>query len=203
MAFQDVVEQLKDIDLSDIDWSRAGIWPLPVKVIICIFLMILILVAVNVLVIDDLRKEKERVVAKEQELRSAFEIRAHQAANLDAYRAQMKDMQVSFGALISQLPSDTEVPDLLEDIDEKGADSGLKINSIGLQKERAAEFYVELPISINVTGTYHDLGSFVSGIAGMPRIVTLHDYVLKRSKQSGLLDMQILAKTYRYKDQGK
>jgi type IV pilus assembly protein PilO len=113
----------------------------------------------------------------------------------------MKEMEESFGALVAQLPSDTEVPGLLEDIDEKGAESGLTINSISLQPEKTAEFYVELPISVKVSGSYHDLGNFVSGIAGMPRIVTLHDYTIAKAKSGGLLDMVITAKTYRYKGQ--
>ncbi len=99
------------------------------------------------------------------------------------------------------MPSDTEVPGLLEDIDEEGSESGLNIMSIKLLPENLAEFYVELPINIEVQGGYHDLGQFVSGVAGMPRIVTLHDYEIGQHKDGRLL-MQITAKTYRYKGQG-
>jgi len=104
--------------------------------------------------------------------------------------------------LVSQLPSDTEVPGLLEDIEEKGEASGLNLNGQTFLDERAAEFYVELPIEIKVQGGYHDLGSFVSAIAGMPRIVTLHDFTIVQSKAGRGLDMTILAKTYRYRAQG-
>ena len=138
-------------------------------------------------------------VSKEADLKRSFESKSFQAANLDAYREQMKEMEKSFGALVSQLPSDTEVPGLLEDIDEKGSDSGLMINRIELQNETVAEFYVELPINIEVQGGYHDLGSFVSGIAGMPRIVTLHDYEI--TDKDGQLLMTIADKTYRYKSE--
>jgi type IV pilus assembly protein PilO len=135
----------------------------------------------------------------EGELRTQFEAKAFQVANLDALRDQLKEMEEQFGALLGQLPKDTEVPGLLEDITEKGVDSGLKFSSIALKGEQTAEFYVELPIDINLTGTYHDLGAFASGVAGLPRIVTLHDFKIAPGGGSGELSMQIVAKTYRYK----
>ena len=114
---------------------------------------------------------------------------------------QMVEMEESFGALISQLPSDTEVPGLLEDITNKGLLNGLEISSIDLQPEVAREFYVELPIAISARGSYHDLGAFISGMAGLPRIVTLHDFTIRADKDGGsALGMSITAKTYRYKD---
>lgn len=201
MAVQDVIDQLNDFDINDIDWTRMGVWPLAGKVVFCVIITIAIIATGYFMVIKDLNVQLESVTNKEQQLRQTFKGKAFQAANLDAYREQMKEMEKSFGALVAQLPSDTEVPGLLEDIDEKGAESGLAISSITLQSEKTAEFYVELPISVKVSGSYHDLGNFVSGIAGMPRIVTLHDYSIKKSNSGGLLDMQITAKTYRYKNQ--
>jgi type IV pilus assembly protein PilO len=113
----------------------------------------------------------------------------------------MVEMEESFGALISQLPSDTEVPGLLEDITNKGLLNGLSISSIDLQPEISREFYVELPIAIVASGSYHDLGAFVSGMAGLPRIVTLHDFTIRASgDNAAALSMNITAKTYRYKD---
>jgi type IV pilus assembly protein PilO len=139
--------------------------------------------------------------AEEIKLKKDFETKAFQAANLEAYRQQMVEMEESFGALVSQLPSDTEVPGLLEDITNKGLLNGLDIASIDLQKEKAKEFYVELPIAINASGSYHDLGAFISGMAGLPRIVTLHDFqITTNKKNANSLDMKIIAKTYRYKD---
>lgn len=202
MALQDMIDQLNDFDINDIDWSRMGVWPLAAKIAVCVALTVAIIAAGYFLFVKDLTAQLDRIVKEEKTLKESFRGRAFQAANLDAYREQMQEMEKSFGALVAQLPSDTEVPGLLEDIDEKGAESGLIINSIDLRPEVAAEFYIELPISINVTGTYHDMGAFVSGVAGMPRIVTLHDYDIKASEESsGLLDMTILAKTYRYKSQ--
>jgi type IV pilus assembly protein PilO len=201
VAVQDFIDQLNDFDINDIDWTRMGVWPLAGKVTFCVLICVAIVAGCYFLVVQDLNQQLDRVSSKESELKQSFKVKAYQAANLDAYRAQMDEMEKSFGALVSQLPSDTEVPGLLEDIDEKGAESGLAIASISLEPESAAEFYVELPISINVSGTYHDLGNFVSGIAGMPRIVTLHDYEISRAESGGLLDMTITAKTYRYKSQ--
>ncbi len=201
MAVADIIEQLQDFDVSEIDWDRIGIWPTPVKVVVCLVVAVAIVLAGYFLIVKDLNKTLETAANKEQTLRSSFERKAFEASNLDAYRVQMEEMEESFGALVAQLPSDTEVPGLLEDIDEKGSDSGLNILSIDLQPENVREFYVELPINIEVQGGYHDLGGFVSGIAGMPRIVTLHDYDISQAATGNILSMQILAKTYRYKTQ--
>ncbi len=203
MALQDVIDQLNDFDINDVDWTRMGVWPPVAKIVTCVLLMVAIVALGYFLFVKDLQLELGKTVSKEETLKSSFSRKAFQAANLQAYRDQMEEMEKSFGALVAQLPSDTEVPGLLEDIDEKGADSGLTIKSIDLQQESTAEFYIELPISINVSGPYHDFGSFVSGVAGMPRIVTLHDYKITKSDANGLLDMTILAKTYRYKSQGE
>ncbi|BFM14186.1 type 4a pilus biogenesis protein PilO [Maricurvus nonylphenolicus] len=201
MALQDFVDQVNDFDINDIDWTRMGVWPIAGKVIFCLLIVLAIITGCYFLFVKDLNTRLQSVESQEQTLRQTFKSKAFQAANLEAYREQMEEMEKSFGALVAQLPSDTEVPGLLEDIDEKGAESGLVINSIELQPEHTAEFYVELPISVKVSGSYHDLGNFVSGIAGMPRIVTLHDYEIDKAKLGGLLDMTITAKTYRYRSQ--
>lgn len=202
MALKDVVDQLNDFDINDIDWTRMGVWPATGKIVLCVILVAAIVAGGYFLFVKDLNIALEKVTGKEQQLRETFRVKAFQAANLDAYREQMKEMEKSFGALVAQLPSDTEVPGLLEDIDERGAESGLTIESITLQGEKRGEFYVELPISIKVRGPYHDFGVFVSGVASMPRIVTLHDYTISKSAADGMLDMTILAKTYRYNSEG-
>jgi type IV pilus assembly protein PilO len=121
-----------------------------------------------------------------------------QAANLDAYRRQREEMKSLFGALLRQLPSDTEVPGLVEDINRMAVDNDLTIESMELQNERQTEFYVELPIDIVVEGDYHKIGAFVSGVANLSRIVTLHDFRLVPQESPQQLKMVILAKTYRY-----
>lgn len=201
MAFSDTLEQLKNFDVNDIDFERIGVWPLPGKIFVCVLLVVVVFALTYYLKVKDLNTQLDRVVAEETNLRQTFETKSFQAANLEEYRAQMIEMEKSFGALLSRLPSDTEVPGLLEDIDARGSESGLDINSIRLESEQQSEYYVELPISIDVEGGYHDLGTFVSGVAGMPRIVTLHNFTIARQQDSGTLTMQIGAKTYRYKSQ--
>jgi type IV pilus assembly protein PilO len=200
VAFQDVLNDLRELDFNDLNAENIGSWPLPVKVIAWVLTFIVLVVAGYFYTISDMRDQLTQVESKERDLKKEFEDKAFKAANLDALRKQMTEMQQSFGALVSQLPTDTEVPGLLEDITNKGVESGLEIKSIKLQPEQTKEFYVELPISIEVTGTYHDFGTFVSGIAGLPRIVTLHDFKINSDpKTQGVLSMSISAKTYRYK----
>lgn len=199
-TFQDAMRDLRELDLSELSLENIGSWPLAVKVIAWLLALAVVLALGYFYNIADLRETLTRGVAKEAELKREFETKAFKAANLDALRKQMVEMEESFGALVSQLPSDTEVPGLLEDITNKGLESSLGIQSIRLQKEVAREFYIELPIAISVTGGYHDFGTFVSGIAGLPRIVTLHDFKIEQTKAAGGLSMSISAKTYRYKD---
>lgn len=199
--FASYVEQLKNLNLSDVEWDKVGVWPAPARVFLFVVAVAVIFAAAYFLMVKEKKEELATAERKEQTLRTQFQQKAHEAANLERYREQMEEMKTSFGALIRQLPSDTEVPGLLEDIDEKGVDSRLAINSITLQPERPSEFYVELPIEVKVSGGYHEFGAFVSGVAGMPRIVTLHDYTIVKDKKTGNLDMTIQAKTYRYKEQ--
>ncbi len=193
-------EQLKDFNLADVDWERVGVWPLPGRILLFVIAIAVIVTAGYFVFVKDMNATLAFEERKELDLRSQFEKKAFEASNLEKYRAQMVEMEESFGALVKQLPSDTEVPGLLEDIDEKGIDSRLTIESITLQAEKTSEFYVELPIEIKVAGGYHEFGAFVSGVAGMPRIVTLHDFAINK-ENSGNLRMTIQAKTYRYKDQ--
>ena len=202
MAFEDSVRSVRDFNISDLDLDNVGSWPAAIKLFIWAALIAAVLVAGYYYHIEGLQAQLAVVEAKEVELKKEFEKKAFQAANLDAYRRQMVEMEESFGALVSQLPSDTEVPGLLEDITNKGLLNGLDIASIDLQKEQAKEFYVELPIKIIASGSYHDLGAFISAMAGLPRIVTLHDFTISaKTAGSNRLNMSIIAKTYRYKDE--
>jgi type IV pilus assembly protein PilO len=142
----------------------------------------------------------ERVQKEEQELRERYENKAYQVANLEVFKSQMVEMEETFGALIRQLPSETEVPGLLEDITNTALGNGLDLQQIQLQGEVQRDFYAELPINIRVVGSYHELASFVSSVAGLPRIVTLHDLKITPVGNDGdLLNMQVLARTYRYR----
>lgn len=191
-------ESLDGFDINDLnDFDNIGKVPMPVKIILWSVTFVACMYAGYHFDIADMQNKQNIAVEKEAELKRQYENKAFQAANLDAYREQMVEMEDSFGALVSQLPSDTEVPGLLEDITNKGVESGLEFQSIDLNPEAVKEFYVELPISISAIGTYHDMGAFVSGVAGLPRIVTLHDFEIK--PEGDALLMTITAKTYRYK----
>ena len=136
---------------------------------------------------------------RSSQLRIEFEQKAFLAANLEEYRAQTVEMEESFEELLLQLPSETEVPGLVDDVTETGEGSGLEFNNIALQREVIREFYIELPMDIDVVGDYHDFGTFVSGVASLDRIVTLHDFTIT-ARADNSLDMDIVARTYRYKD---
>ena len=195
-------EAISEVELDQLDWENPGSWPSVVKVFILFSAFIICLMLGYTFFTKAQVDQLNAVQAKEESLKVEFKQKAFEAANLDALRKQMEEMQQIFGALVSQLPSDTEVPGLLEDITATGVDNGLEFQSIELQAELAQEFYIELPIDIDVTGSYHDLGAFVSGISGLPRIVTLHDFeILPIEDRPGVMAMKILAKTYRYKDE--
>lgn len=192
-----------EIELDQIDWEEPGTWPALVKSGLMILAVLLTALLGYIFVVKAQLDGLNVVDGEELALRAEFQAKAFEAANLAALRDQMAEMNQMFGALVSQLPSDTEVPGLLEDITAIGSSNGLEFNSIELQEEILQEFYIELPIDILVTGTYHDLGSFVSGISGLPRIVTLHDFeMLPVESRPGVMQMSIVAKTYRYKEEG-
>ncbi|MDB4421277.1 type 4a pilus biogenesis protein PilO [Pseudomonadales bacterium] len=192
-----------EIELDQIDWEEPGTWPALVKSGLMILAVLLTALLGYIFVVKAQLDGLNSAEGEELALRAEFQAKAFEAANLAALRDQMAEMNQMFGALVSQLPSDTEVPGLLEDITAIGSSNGLEFNSIELQEEILQEFYIELPIDILVTGTYHDLGSFVSGISGLPRIVTLHDFeMLPVESRPGVMQMSIMAKTYRYKEEG-
>jgi len=227
MSLQESIQKLNEIvanlDDNNIDYNNVGSWPLAGKVAIWVLLFAALLVGSYQLSIKSKLEEYRQAESKEQQLRADFEQKVSDSANLEAYRVQMTEMESAFEALLKQLPQDTEVPGLLDDISNKGEESGLVFNQIDLKPEKKEEFYIELPIEINVVGGYHDFGSFVSGIASLPRIVTLGDFKLEPTRASsannnaadgkkdssdsqgkGELTMTIIAKTYRYrpKDDG-
>ena len=205
MSFADSLEALRKIDVNDLDVNNLGSWPAPVKFITCVILLVAVLGLGYYLYLSDQQLQLDNERAQEDALKQQFSTKAFQAANLEAYKVQMAEMEESFGALLRQLPSDTEVPGLLEDITRTGLGSGLEFSEIKLQPEVAQQFYIELPIKISVVGSYHDLATFVSGVASLPRIVTLHDFEvqpLNEEAGSSRLAMSILAKTYRYNDKG-
>jgi type IV pilus assembly protein PilO len=190
-----------NIDLNELDLNDVGAWPWPVKIITVVIASIVILFLGYW---TDTKKQLKALDASQQEeltLRSTFEAKQHKTANLDAYKEQMVVMKASFGALLRQLPEKTEVPGLLEDVSHQGLAAGLEFRTIRLLPEKEIDFYVELPIEISVIGTFHQFGEFVSNVAALPRIVTLHDFTIHpvtTDSQGDSLIMNITAKTYRY-----
>ena len=200
MSLADSLKSLNEFDINDLDVNNAGIWPAPVKAIVALIIFGLIVGGGYWFVNKDQYAQLERVQETEQELRKTYEEKAYQVANLEVFKAQMAEMEETFGALVRQLPSETEVPGLLEDITNTALGSGLSLQEVALQPEQKRDFYSELPINIRVSGSYHELASFVSSVASLPRIVTLHDLTIKPTGGEGeQLDMQVLARTYRYR----
>ena len=197
---------MADFDINNLDINNIGSWPVAIKGVL------VAIVAVGVLALGyfvDIKAQQEnldRITSEENRLKSDFETKQAKAANLDAYKAQMVEMEDSFGAMIRQLPSKTEVEDLLVDISQTGLASGIEFQLFKPLNEKHIEFYAELPITLKMTGTYHQFGEFVSGIAALPRIVTLENITIAGSKGRGKksnLTMDVTAKTYRYLDESE
>jgi len=187
-------------ELNDLDINNIANWPLAARIFVVAAVFVGVLGLGYWLDIKDQRVDLEKSEVKEKELRQIFEVKAKKAANLAAYEQQLAEMKESFGAMLRQLPNKTEVADLLVDISQTGLASGLEFELFKPQAEVPKEFYAELPISIRVKGTYHEFGNFISGVAALPRIVTVHNINMTPNKD-GDLTMDILAKTYRYMDE--
>lgn len=198
-SLQKSADELKNFDWNDLqNIETIGIWPGPVKLLLIIIVFCACLGGGYWFHIKNLQASLETVASEEQTLRTELENKAILAANLEAYRQQLVDMEESFGALLRQLPGETEVPGLVDDITIQGIGSGLEFSSIRLEPEVRQEFYTELPINIEVVGDYHDFGTFVSGVATLNRIVTLHDFDITVGASRSDLQMDITARTYRY-----
>ncbi len=204
MSIADSFKSLGKVDFSELDLNNIGSWPAAVRALACLIVLVAVLALGYFMHLTDLQDALDRSKQEELDLKTQFTSKVRQAANLEEYKEQMKLMEASFEALLRQLPSDTEVPGLLEDITSAGINSGLEFEEIKLLPEVVQQFYIELPIQVKVFGSYHDLATFVSAIASMPRIVTLHVFSLKPVTEgnSSRLAMSILVKTYRYNDQG-
>lgn len=190
--------------INDIDFNESGEWPLIGKIVAAILICALIWGGGYYFLIKDKRSELTRLEQTEAELRTSFEIKQSKAVNLEAYKEQMKEMEVSFASMLQQLPRKSEVADLLVDISRTGLVNGLEFELFKPEEERPIDFYIELPITMRVTGSYHQFAEFVSGIAALPRIVTLHNFKMGPLTTSGNMTMDVTAKTYRYFDeQGK
>ena len=192
-------------DIKDLDPNDFGRWPATFRfgAIGLIFIVAVVLMA-YFLAWKPKKPNLDSARGEEVKLTSTLEEKAKKAANLDAYKAQLLEMEQSFGAMLRKLPNKTEVPNLLTDISQQGAGAGLDQKLFQPGPQVAKDFYAELPIKMRLTGSFHSVGAFVSGIAALPRIVTLHDVsIAPTSKDKGVdqLQLDITAKTYRYLDE--
>jgi len=191
-------------ELQSLDPRDPGRWPLPVRAGAVAFAFVVLTAAlIYFFVWDEQRPELQQRQDEEQALRQEFHTKHAKAVNLELYKQQLKDIERSFGALLRQLPGKTEVPNLLVDISQTGLSSGLEEKLFQPQGEVKKDFYAELPIRIRLTGSYHQFGQFVSGIAALPRIVTLHDIDIRSENKDAYdqLSLELTAKTYRYLDE--
>ena len=191
-----VVEELQSLDVNDV-----GRWPLAFRVAVIALVFVVVLgMGVYWFIIEDKAPQLKRVQEEEQTLRISFENKQKKAANYDAYRAQLTQMEQSFGTMLRQLPGKTEIPSLIVDISQTGLAAGLQEKLFQPQAEIPKDFYAEKPITISLSGGYHEIARFVSGVAALPRIVTLHDINITPDNQEGFdrLTIQVTAKTYRY-----
>jgi type IV pilus assembly protein PilO len=191
-------------ELQSLDPRDPGRWPLPIRAgAVAIAFIVLTVALIYFFVWDEQRPELQQRQDEEQALRQEFHTKHAKAVNLELYKQQLKDIERSFGALLRQLPGKTEVPNLLVDISQTGLSSGLEEKLFQPQQEVKKDFYAELPIKIRLTGSYHQFGQFVSGIAALPRIVTLHDIDIRSENKDAYdqLSLELTAKTYRYLDE--
>jgi type IV pilus assembly protein PilO len=191
-------------DLRALDTNDPGRWPLAFRAVaVGIAFVAVTAFGIWFFVMKTDKQVLDQVEREESELRATFEEKQRKAANFDAYRAQLAEIERDFGAMLRQLPGKTEVPSLLVDISQTGLGAGLEEKLFQPMGEIQKDFYAEYPIKLRYTGSYHELGNFVSGIAALPRIVTLHDIEIKPVSQDSFddLTLDVTAKTYRYLDE--
>ncbi|KKW76004.1 MULTISPECIES: type 4a pilus biogenesis protein PilO [Acinetobacter] len=200
MTFEQFFQQFNTLDM-----NNYGGWPLSVKITCWIFVFLAVIALGYFVVIKKQLDNITSAQAQEQNLLNEFKEKDSKLRNLQQYQAQLQEMEANFNQQLEQLPKETEIPSLVEDINLTGVNSGLKFKNIRLESEVKQEFFIEQPISIEATGDYHAFGAFVTGIAALPRIVTLHDFVVEAGKADSLkasdipvVNYSIKAKTYRY-----
>ena len=194
-----IVEELRVLDVNDV-----GRWPFAFRAgVIAILFSVVVGLGIYWTIVENKAPQLKRAQDDEQTLRVTFENKQRKAANYDAYKAQLAQMEQSFGTMLRQLPGETEIPSLIVDISQTGLAAGLAEKLFQPQAEVPRDFYAEKPIKIRLSGGYHEIANFVSGIAALPRIVTLHDIAITPEDQEvyDRLSLEVTAKTYRYLDE--
>src|SRR5690242_3063229 len=210
------LDALKNFDINQLrslDPKNMGSWPLPLRVVVLVIVYFIVVGGGYYLLIADQRDQYGKLQDTEVQLKQDFESKALQAANLDVYEKQLDDMQATFGTLLKQLPGKTELPSILQDVSQTAQVDGLKQDLFRPGPESPKDFYAEKPIDLVLEGGYHDFGRFVSDVAALPRIVTLHNISIKLTAGGGNsaangasgdnLTMTLTAKTYRYLEEGE
>ncbi len=195
-----LIEELQSLDVNDV-----GRWPFAFRAaVIAIVFVVVLGIGIYLTIIKDRAPQLASAEQEEQTLRVAFENKQRKAANYDAYKAQLAEMEQSFGTMLRQLPGETEIPSLIVDISQTGLAAGLQEKLFAPQSEIPKDFYAEKPIKIILSGGYHEIANFVSGVAALPRIVTLHDISITPEVRDNYdrLSMEVTAKIYRYLEQG-
>lgn len=182
-------------EMNELDFEQVANWPFEVKTVVAVFVAILVAVGGYYGLISSKLPILDSAQVKEDELKQTFAAKYRIAVNLNAYEEQLARIEADFSSMLKSLPTSNETPGLIDDITFVGTTAGLTFKLINWQQEIPKEFYTELPIQMEVSGTYHEFGQFVSNIAGLPRIVTLHNFDI--SQERGELTFQLQAKTYR------
>ena len=190
------VSKLKQ--LNELDFEQIALWPKEVRIVVALFVAVLIGALSYYFIVNPKLPILDAAEIKEQELKLQFEAKSRIAYNLQAYKDQLARIEKDFSSMLKSLPTSNETPGLLDDITFVGTTSGLSFKLLNWQQEVPKEFYTELPIQIEVSGDYHNFGEFVSKVAALPRIVTLHDFEIIR--ENNQLNLQLQAKTYRSAD---
>jgi len=194
-----LLEEMKSLDANDI-----GRWPLVFRAgVIGIVFLLVVSLGIYMIIIEDKAPALQRAQAEEETLRVSFKAKQRKAANYDAYKAQLAQIEQSFGTMLRQLPGETEIPSLIVDISQTGLAAGLQEKLFQPQPEVPRDFHAEKPITISLSGGYHEIANFVSGVAALPRIVTLHDIDItpESAEDYDNLTLRVTAKTYRYMEE--
>ena len=186
-------------DINKLSFKDIGVWPIPIKVVAMALLFAALLLGGYWFLWKDQIESLDQSRQEEQKLRAEYLDKKKQALNLDLYREQVKEIEQAFGALVRQLPNKSEMDALLTDINQAGLGRGLEFDLFKPSPETMRDFYAELPITVRITGSYHDLGRFASDVAQLPRIVTLNNLAISQIKD-GVLTLDAVAMTYRYLD---
>jgi type IV pilus assembly protein PilO len=197
MTVEELLGFVKDPDFI----KKVGVAPLPIRIGLIVIIVVVILAGGFYYAIQPVRERITKLEKQETELKQSFDQQQRKASNLEAYQEQLEEMKRSFGAMLRQLPNKTEVESLLVDLSQASAANNLKVDYFKPTGEVAREFYAEYPITLRVFGRYHELAKFVSDVAALPRIVTLHDIIIKptsKDANTGDLTMEMTAKTYHY-----